>query len=207
MSDQSNADRDNERDDRVHREVDSEATSAAPADREAAGRSARDGDAGAGGDLEARRSDDESVPSSETADEGVESEETDLGSDTLAVTSLLGPERWVQFAFVAIAFATFFFAEKIIALVWERFAEPDPTVTIAAGAIVGLLTALYLYRHPEARKLADEVVAELSQVTWPTRDETYVSTVVVVVTSVIAAAYTGVFDALWSAITDFVYTV
>jgi preprotein translocase SecE subunit len=43
--------------------------------------------------------------------------------------------------------------------------------------------------------------------TWPSRDETYVSTVVVLVTSVVAAIYTGVFDALWSALTDFVYTV
>jgi hypothetical protein len=31
--------------------------------------------------------------------------------------------------------------------------------------------------------------------------------VVVVLTSVVAAVYTGLFDALWSAVTDFVYTV
>jgi len=56
-----------------------------------------------------------------------------------------------------------------------------------------------------ARKLADEVVSELAEVTWPTRDETYVSTVVVVVTSVVAAVFTGTFDALWSALTNIVY--
>jgi preprotein translocase SecE subunit len=44
-------------------------------------------------------------------------------------------------------------------------------------------------------------------VTWPSREETYTSTIVVVVTSVAAAAYTGVFDAIWSAITDYVYTI
>jgi preprotein translocase SecE subunit len=80
-------------------------------------------------------------------------------------------------------------------------------VTGAASAILGMVVAFYAYTNPTSRKLADEVVAELGQVTWPSRDETYVSTVVVVLTSVVAAVYTGLFDALWSAVTDFVYTV
>jgi preprotein translocase SecE subunit len=133
--------------------------------------------------------------------------DADLGGDTLAVTSLLGPERWVQFGFIAFAFLIFFVVDKIAFEVWRRFAQPDPIMTGAIAAIVGILGAFYAYRQPTTRKLADEVVSELAQVTWPSRDETYVSTVVVVVTSVIAAVYTGVFDALWSALTDFVYTV
>ena len=51
------------------------------------------------------------------------------------------------------------------------------------------------------------MVGELSKVTWPTRDETYYSTLVVIVTSVIAAVYTGAFDAVWSAFSDLVYNV
>lgn len=141
-------------------------------------------------------------------DENLDELETaDLSGDTMAVTSMLGPERWVQFGFIAAAFVVFFVVDKIAFEVWRRFAQPDPMITGAIAAIVGILTAFYAYRQPTSRKLADEVVAELSQVTWPSRDETYVSTVVVVVTSVVAAAYTGVFDALWSALTDFVYTV
>lgn len=133
--------------------------------------------------------------------------ETDIGSDALAVTSMLGPERWVQFGFIAVAFGLFFVVDKLAFELWRRFAQPDPIVTGAASAIVGVLAAFYAYRHPQTRKLADEVVTELAQVTWPTREETYSSTVVVVVTSLVAAVYTGVFDALWSALTDFVYTV
>lgn len=139
-------------------------------------------------------------------DEGAEGD-ADLGGDTLAVTSMLGPERWVQFGFIALAFVIFFGVDKLAFEIWRRFAQPDPIITGAIAAIVGILAAFYAYRHPTSRKLADEVVSELAQVTWPSRDETYVSTVVVVVTSVVAAAYTGVFDALWSALTDFVYTV
>lgn len=133
--------------------------------------------------------------------------EGDLGGDTMAVTSMLGPERWVQFGFIAFAFLIFFVVDKIAFEVWRRFAQPDPIMTSAIAAIFGILGAFYAFRHPTSRKLADEVVSELAQVTWPSRDETYVSTVVVVVTSVVAAVYTGVFDALWSALTDFVYTV
>jgi preprotein translocase SecE subunit len=139
--------------------------------------------------------------------DGEEAADVDMGSDTLAVTSMLGPERWVQFGFIAMAFLTFFVVDKLAFEIWRRFAQPDPIVTGAISAIVGVLVAFYAYTNPQSRKLADEVVAELGQVTWPSRDETYVSTVVVVVTSVVAAVYTGLFDALWSAVTDFVYTV
>lgn len=139
--------------------------------------------------------------------EDVGDEDGELGNDALAMTSMLGPERWVQFGFIALAFVIFFVVDKLAFEVWRRFAQPDPMVTAAAAAIAGVLGAFYAYKTPQTRKLADEVVAELAQVTWPTRDETYVSTVVVVVTSVVAAVYTGMFDALWSALTDFVYTV
>jgi preprotein translocase SecE subunit len=146
-------------------------------------------------------------PAGEAGDDAALLAETDLGTDAAAMTSLLGPERWVQFGFIALGFVVFFVADKLVTLAWEQFAEPDPMITATSAGILGLLGAFFAYRHPQSRKLADEVVAELSQVTWPSREETYTSTIVVVVTSVAAAAYTGVFDAIWSAITDYVYTI
>jgi preprotein translocase SecE subunit len=151
--------------------------------------------------------DPQDLPEGAAEGDGGEPGDIDMGSDTLAVTSMLGPERWVQFGFIALAFVTFFVADKLVFEVWRRFAQPDPMVTGAASAILGMVVAFYAYTNPTSRKLADEVVAELGQVSWPSRDETYVSTVVVVLTSVVAAVYTGLFDALWSAVTDFVYTV
>jgi preprotein translocase subunit SecE len=50
-----------------------------------------------------------------------------------------------------------------------------------------------------------DVVLELSKVTWPTRKETYASTIVVIVTSLIAAAVVGAFDFVWSYFTDLLY--
>lgn len=123
-----------------------------------------------------------------------------------AEVKTLGLERWVQFAFVALAGVTFFVSDKLITLVWGYFAEPQGTVVTAASAIVGILTGYLCYRHPRLNPWAHEVAAELSKVTWPSRKETWYSTVVVIVTSIIVAVYLGVFDALWSAFTDLIYT-
>ena len=118
----------------------------------------------------------------------------------------LGLERWVQFAFVAIAGLSFFIGDKLIGFIWSYFAEPDATIVTGAAAILGILTGYLLYRHPKVRPLADEVAGEMSKVTWPSRQETWYSTVVVIVTSIIAAVYLGLFDTLWSAFTDLIYT-
>jgi preprotein translocase SecE subunit len=130
------------------------------------------------------------------------------------LTGMLGIERWVQFAFIAFAVVAFYVSDRLIAFGWDQIAsrwasvpQADPTIVSGTAALLGILGAFLLYRHPRVNELAHEVVGELSRVTWPTRDETYYSTVVVIVTSVIAALYTGVFDALWSAFTDLIYNV
>lgn len=118
----------------------------------------------------------------------------------------LGLERWVQFAFVTIAGLTFFLGDKLITFIWEYFSEPQPLIVTAAAALLGIATGVILYRHPKVRPLADEVASEMSKVTWPDRKETWYSTVVVIVTSILAAVYLGLFDTLWSAFTDLIYS-
>lgn len=132
-----------------------------------------------------------------------EAEAREDEDDSLAV--LLGPERWVQFAFIAIAVAIFFLTDRLTTLIWSQTAEPDAAIVSAIAGAAAILGTFFLYRHPAVNKLADEVVTELSKVTWPTREEVWVSTIVVVATSVIAAVYTGIFDAMWSALTNVVY--
>jgi len=153
---------------------------------------------------------DTSAPEESVA-EAPQDGEDDFGDDAAAMTSLLGPERWVQFAFISAGFAVFFVVDKLLTTLAETdfgrnlVGASNPMIITTSAGIIGLLSALAGYRHPVARKLADEVVAELSEVTWPTRDETYTSTVVVIITSLVAAVFTGTFDALWSALTNIVY--
>ena len=129
----------------------------------------------------------------------------------------LGLERWVQFAFVLIGGLAFFIGDKLITFLYdtaasvggrnEWFTLPAPNATLITGAaaIIGILTGFLLYRHPKAKPMADEVAGELSKVTWPTRPETWRNTIVVIVTSIMAAVYLFLFDSVWSAFTDLIY--
>lgn len=117
----------------------------------------------------------------------------------------LGLNRWVQYVFVVIAAFVLWLADKLILLGWQQFDEPNEVVATVASAAIGLGVAFGLYRHEKSHRLVVDVVAELSKVTWPSRKETYASTIVVIVTSIIAAAIVGSFDFVWSAITDLLY--
>lgn len=87
----------------------------------------------------------------------------------------------------------------IPSLPYNELASHVVAVAIAAGI------AVYCWRHQELNRLVYEIVGELSKVTWPTRNETYASTVVVIITSCIAAMILGIFDFFWAWVTDFIY--
>jgi preprotein translocase subunit SecE len=119
----------------------------------------------------------------------------------------LGLTRWVQMAFVAFWLLLVWVLDKVVTIVWDKFSEPQPLVVTAGALVVGGAVALTLYRNEKVHRIANEVVGELAKVTWPSRKETQVATVVVIITSLIAAAIIGVFDATWSWLTDFIYKV
>ena len=79
--------------------------------------------------------------------------EDDFGDDAAAVTSLLGPERWVQFGFVSIGFAVFFVFDKLLASLAETdlgrnlVGSFDPMMLTVSVGFVGLLLAFAGYRH------------------------------------------------------------
>jgi preprotein translocase subunit SecE len=117
----------------------------------------------------------------------------------------LGLSRWVQYVFVVIAAFVLWIADKLITLGWQYLDEPNDVIVTAISALVGFGVALGLYRKEKSHRLVVDVVSELSKVSWPSRKETYASTIIVIVTSIIAAAIVGSFDFVWSAITDLLY--
>ena len=133
------------------------------------------------------------LPSSSTAIEG----EHSRGS--------LGLTRWVQYVFVVTAAFFLWFLDKVATLVWQNFAEPPAVVLTALSAVIAIGATIALYRNERAHSLVIDVVTELAKVTWPSRRETYASTIVVIVTSLIAAAIIGAFDYVWSLVTDLLY--
>jgi len=134
--------------------------------------------------------------------------------DKARPTGTLGVERWVQFSYAASAVVLAWFLIKSSTAVWTMLAEnvdavPEPNATaVAVGSgLVALIAAIVTYRSRKIHTFVVEVCVELSKVTWPTRKETWSQTVIVLIVSVLAAIILGVYDAVWSKITDLIYNV
>jgi preprotein translocase SecE subunit len=118
----------------------------------------------------------------------------------------IGPiVRWVSTAFLVFGVVLFWLLDKIGNAVWQIFAEPNTAVVSAGAAIASAVTTLVLYRNERINRITHDVLGELMKVTWPTRQETQVSTIVVIVASIIASVVVGVLDAAWSQLTDLIY--
>ena len=136
--------------------------------------------------------------------------ERDLPRSASAIEGLptrgnLGLTRWVQYVFVVTAAFFLWFLDKVATLVWQNFAEPPTAIITALSAVIAIGATLALYRQERTHTLVIDVVTELAKVTWPSRRETYASTIVVIVTSLIAAGIVGAFDFVWSFFTDLLY--
>ncbi|HET6415702.1 MAG TPA: preprotein translocase subunit SecE [Polyangiales bacterium] len=134
--------------------------------------------------------------------------------DKARPTGTLGVERWVQFAYAACAITLAWFLIKCSNAIWTMLADsvdaiPEANATaIAFGAgLVAFISAVVAYRSKKVHTFVVEVCVELSKVSWPTRKETWSQTIVVLIVSVIAAIILGVYDAVWSHITDLIYNV
>jgi len=132
-------------------------------------------------------------------------DQSGVNSAVLTTRASLGLDRWVQYVFVVVAAFFLWFLDKVATLVWQNFAEPPSVVITAAAAVISIGGTVALYRNERAHTLVTDVVSELAKVTWPSRKETYASTIVVIVTSLIAAGVVGAFDFVWSFLTDLLY--
>ena len=79
--------------------------------------------------------------------------------------------------------------------------------TLLAGLVSGVATFIILNRHPKAFGFTDETVTEFRKVTWPGKNETVRSTVVVLLFSVIVAGSLAFYDVIWARVTNaFLFT-
>ena len=93
--------------------------------------------------------------------------------------------------------------------VLAKFEIGDPIVVfLSASALVaiilGAVTYIALMRNTLVVQFADEVIDELNKVTWPEKDETVSSTVVVVGVTLFIAAALGLYDYVWAEVTQIV---
>ncbi|MCB9591078.1 MAG: preprotein translocase subunit SecE [Polyangiaceae bacterium] len=173
------------------------------------------------GDDEAEASGDDDVVDAEFEAAGEEeTEEEDDGESP----ANLGTTRYVHAALFSAGILLAYIAGKLLGGLWNVLAEwpaavdavpqllaysedDRPTFTMAAGAVIGAITIIQIYRKPHIRAWADEVAQELTKVTWPNRETVANGTIVVVVASIIATVYIAVLDRFWGFVTSLVYGV
>jgi preprotein translocase subunit SecE len=155
----------------------------------------------------------------EAEGEGVDDE---LEGETEEGASTLGSERYVHAAFFLAGILAAYIASKLLVLIWNSLSgwsaavrlvpqlvsyseEQRDSFALIAGAIIGTLSVIQSYRKESVRTWAGEVAAELSKVTWPTREAVLNGTVVVVVASALATVYVTILDRIWLFLTTLVY--
>ena len=135
--------------------------------------------------------------------------------DKARPTGTLGVERWVQFAYAAGAHHGGLVSDQeqhrgLDDLGRQRRRGSRAEQHDDRGWSAAWWPSSRRSSHIALKKIHTfvlEVCVELSKVSWPTRKETWSQTVVVLIVSVIAAIILGVYDAVWSHITDLIYNV
>lgn len=122
-------------------------------------------------------------------------------------------QRYIVLTFLAFAVALGFSIRGLAGplLAWQEM--PDPRVlgmldgSSLIGVAGGVATFVVLLRSAGVVAFTDEVIGELRKVTWPDREETLRSTMVVVATSLFLALVLAGFDWLWGSLTSaFLFT-
>jgi len=117
----------------------------------------------------------------------------------------MSDRKWVHVLFACGGLVLAWLLAKCGEWAWSYFGKPN-TFAVGSGAfLVAGVVAFVAWRNEQLFTLATEVTAELSKVTWPSRKETVNSTLIVIVTTIVAAALLGLFDATWSAVTRAIY--
>jgi preprotein translocase subunit SecE len=101
--------------------------------------------------------------------------------------------NWIWEALVATDFAG------------DYVGKPNLTLISVGAVLLSLGAAAVALRNERLVELSGEVAAELKKVTWPTREETFAATIVVIVTVIVASLFLGIFDSIWSNLAKVIY--
>jgi preprotein translocase subunit SecE len=116
------------------------------------------------------------------------------------------PNKPVHLMFLAGTVVAFYLCKWSIDWIWGYFGTPPSELvqTAIAGAFA-LTLGITLYKRDKTYTYASEIAAELGKVTWPTAKEVRAATIVVLVMGIVSALILGMFDFVWSSLTEVVY--
>lgn len=121
-------------------------------------------------------------------------------------------KKWLDLGLFAIALFLFFALRSGLHFMWETFSLPTWNMVeglpftaadiIALAAIAGTFVGVRQIKTVDG--FGQEVVVELSKVTWPERRETVLSTGVVLVMLTIASVILFFIDFLWGTLSKWI---
>ena len=109
------------------------------------------------------------------------------------------PNKPVHLIYLCGAVLLFYLLQWSIDWIWGYFGTAPSESKISMMAAVGAVVAgVWLYRNDRVYHLANEVSSELKKVTWPSKNEVYSTTIVVILTTVFFGFYLYGLDILLS---------
>ena len=116
------------------------------------------------------------------------------------------PNKPVHLMYLVGVIVLFYVLQWGVDWIWGYFGNvPSDMYISLAAAVIATITGVVLYRSDKYYFLANEVASELKKVTWPTAKEIRTATMVVIVMAIISAIILGLFDFVWSNLTELVY--
>ena len=112
-------------------------------------------------------------------------------------------QKWVNISYLALAallgFVVFSLSMKIAGTYdLEARVRNIELVVRLLSIVVGALLFFILYKNERANQFSNEVVTELSRVTWPTQKETSSATFIVLIMVLISGMVLGLLDYVWT---------
>ncbi|MBX7114496.1 MAG: preprotein translocase subunit SecE [Myxococcaceae bacterium] len=116
----------------------------------------------------------------------------------------MDPTRLVIVSLMVFGIVFALFLDKVLDLVWASASLKNTEVleglgwrvTTVLGVCLATAGGVFVWVNQKTRSLSLEIATELMKVTWPTWEETRISTIAVVVASVVAAVILFGIDSL-----------
>jgi preprotein translocase SecE subunit len=111
-------------------------------------------------------------------------------------------QKWVNLSFVAaallVAYVVFLLATKFsVVLDFDGRIRNLDRILLGVSAVVGFGLFIGLYKSQVATTFMNEVVSEVSKVTWPNQNETFKATIAVLIAVTIAGVILWFADSIW----------
>lgn len=118
-------------------------------------------------------------------------------------------QKWVNISYLAVAILVGYIVFSMclrIAGTYDLETRIRNIELIVRGlsVLAGALVFLILYRHQQANQFMNEVMVELSRVSWPTTKETSSATFIVIVMVLISGLFLGLLDYVWTSLLKWV---